>query len=198
MYKVFVNDTPIIITTSSQNGNFFSSYTFNSIHFDDILHKIQNEDIKGIHLYSSDLENDWKSFITNFDVVVAAGGLVINPKKECLFIFRDGVWDLPKGHLEKNETIEIAAVREVEEECGIKNLTLLKPLTTTYHTYYRNGLKLKKTYWFLMSSNYDKELTPQIEEGITAVNFKKESEINQILKNSYANIKIVYDTYKQR
>jgi len=198
MYKVFVNDTPIIITTSSQNGNFFSSYAFNSIHFNDILYKIQNEDIKGIHLYSSDLENDWKSFLTNFDVVVAAGGLVINPKKEYLFIFRDGVWDLPKGHLEKNETIEVAAVREVEEECGIKNLKLLKPLTTTYHTYYRNGLKLKKTYWFLMSSNYDKELTPQIEEGITAVNFKKESEINEILKNSYANIKIVYDTYKQR
>ena len=197
MYKVFVNDTPIIITSSLKKEKNFTSYNFNSINFEKILHQTKQKKGIGICLHSSNLESDWISFTSNFEVVSAAGGLVVNAKKEYLFIFRNNMWDLPKGHLEKDETTETAAIREVEEECGISNLTLIKPLTTTYHSYYRNGLKLKKTYWFLMHSDYEGELKPQIEEGITQVNFKKESEIREILKNSYANIRLVYDTYKQ-
>ena len=130
-------------------------------------------------------------------VIPAAGGLVLNPKTEILFIFRDGVWDLPKGWIEKGETIENAAIREVEEECGISNLQLIKPLVTTYHIYFYKGIKLKQTYWFLMSSNYQKELIPQTEEGITQVAFKNEAKTLAALTNSYANIQLVYDTYKE-
>ncbi|RCS27734.1 NUDIX domain-containing protein [Polaribacter sp. WD7] len=197
MYKVFVNDTPIIITSSLKKEKNFTSYNFNNINFKEILHQTKQKKGIGICLHSGNLESDWISFTSNFEVVSAAGGLVVNAKKEYLFIFRNNVWDLPKGHLEKDETTETAAIREVEEECGISDLTLIKPLTTTYHSYYRNGLKLKQTYWFLMHSDYEGELKPQIEEGITQVNFKKESEIREILKNSYANIRLVYDTYKQ-
>ena len=114
-----------------------------------------------------------------------------------LFIYRNNVWDLPKGRIEKGESVETAAVREVEEECGIFNLTIIKKLITTYHIYYQNGNKLKETYWFLMSSNYDKELIPQLEEGITKVIFKNEADSKVALKNSYGNIKLVYDTYKE-
>ena len=131
-------------------------------------------------------------------VISAAGGLVVNPKKEILFIFRNGVWDLPKGWIEKGETIESAATREVEEECGVFNLKIIKSLVTTYHIYYQEGMNLKKTYWFLMSSDSNKELVPQIEEGITEVVFKNERDTEEALKNSYGNIKLVHDTFKER
>ena len=195
MYKVFVNDTPIIITSSSKKENIFPVYNFKNVLIDEILHKLNNKELQGINLYSTDLENDWKSFLTNMKLIPAAGGLVLNPKKEVLFIFRNGVWDLPKGWIEKGETIETAAIREVEEECGISNLQLIKPLITTYHIYFHKGIKLKQTYWYLMTSNYSEKLTPQLEEGITEVVFKNKTAIKASLKNTYANIQLVYNTY---
>ena len=198
MYKVFINDKLIIITSSSQKENNFPAYSFKSITFDEILAQLKSKEIKGINLYSADLETDWKSFCGNMRVIPAAGGLVLNAKKEVLFIFRNNVWDLPKGWIEKGETKEIAAIREVEEECGISNLKLIKPLVTTYHIYFHKGTKLKETHWFLMTSDDENKLTPQTEEGITSVGFKNETEIDDVLQNSYANIKLVYDTYKKR
>ncbi|ARV16854.1 NUDIX hydrolase [Polaribacter sp. SA4-12] len=197
MYKVFVNDTPIIITSSIKKVNSFPTYHFKNVVFDEIIQKLTNKELKGINLYSTDIENDWKLFLTNLKVIPAAGGLVLNSKNEVLFIYRNGVWDLPKGWIEKGETIEIAAIREVEEECGIFNLKLIKPLITTYHIYFHKGAKLKQTYWFLMTSDYQKELIPQIEEGITQVAFKNEAETEEVFKNTYENIKLVYDTYKE-
>ena len=198
MYKVFVNDKPIIITSSSKKENNFPLYTFKNIVLGDILHKLNNNEIDGVNLYSSDLKRDWSLFLLNMEVIPAAGGLVLNPKKEVLFIYRNNTWDLPKGWIEKDESIETAAIREVEEECGIFNLSILKKLNTTYHIYFRGGLKLKETHWFLMSSDFDKELVPQTEEGITKVLFKNDTEINEALQNTYANIKLVYDTYKEK
>jgi len=197
MYKVFVNDTPIIITSSSKKENNFPTYILENIVFHEIIHKLNDIDIDGINLYSTDLENDWANFLKNMNVISAAGGLVLNPEKEVLFIYRNNTWDLPKGWIEKNESTETAAIREVEEECGIFNLAISKKLITTYHIYFQKGMKLKETHWFLMTSDYDKELVPQIEEGITKVVFKNESEINDALQNTYANIKLVYDTYKE-
>jgi len=198
MYKVFVNDSPIIITSSPKKANNYPVYFFKNAVLDEIIYKLFHKDIKGANLYSTDLEKDWQSFLTNIPVISAAGGLVLNDKKEVLFIYRNGVWDLPKGKIEKGETIENAAVREVEEECGIVNLKLGEKLVTTYHIYYQNGIKLKETHWFLMTSNYTKKLTPQLEEGITEVIFKNKTEIQSALQNTYANIKLVYDTYKEQ
>lgn len=195
MYKVFVNDKPIIITSSSKNENNFLVYLFKDIGFNEIIQKLKDKTVSGIVLYSTDLEKDWTSFLENMKVIPAAGGLVLNPKKEVLFIFRNDIWDLPKGWIEKNESIETAAIREVEEECGIFNLSIVQKLLTTYHIYFHKGTKLKETHWFLMTSDYEKELIPQIKEGITAVGFKNESQIKEALQNTYANIKLVYDTY---
>ncbi|MBK9671561.1 MAG: NUDIX domain-containing protein [Bacteroidetes bacterium] len=66
--------------------------------------------------------------------IEAAGGIVKNKQGQLLFIFRHGKWDLPKGKIEKGENEQDAALREVEEECGIAELTLQKKLTTTFHT----------------------------------------------------------------
>lgn len=196
MYKVFVNDKPIIVTSSSKKENDFLVYLLKNCVIEEIIYKLKEEKINGIILYTDDLEKDWVFFLESFKVIPAAGGLVLNPKKEVLFIYRNSIWDLPKGRIEKGESIKTAAIREVEEECGIFNLTIIKKLTTTYHIYFQNGMKLKETHWFLMNSNYNKELTPQLEEGITEVVFKNEELTKEALKNSYENIKLVYDIYK--
>ena len=159
------------------------------------MHKLTHKKIKGVNLYTPDLEKGWQYFLRTFHTVSAAGGLVLNAKKEILFIYRAKKWDLPKGRIEKGETIEETAIREVEEECGISNLKLIKPLLTTYHVYFQNGMKLKETFWFVMTSNDTKALVPQLEEGITKVTFKKEAEVLKALQNSYKNIALVYDTY---
>ena len=198
MYKVFVNDSPIIVTSSAKKKNNYPVYFFKDVILDEIIYKLSSKKIKGANLYTPDLEKDWRTFCSNLEVIPAAGGLVLNNKKEVLFIYRNNVWDLPKGWIEQGETKEIAAIREVEEECGISNLKLIEPLLTTHHIYFNKGAKLKETYWFLMSSDDEKELTPQIEEGITGVGFKNETEIEKILQKTYANIKLVYDTYKKR
>lgn len=197
MYKVFVNDKPIILTDSLPKENKYKVYLFKNLIVSEILDKLTSNSINGILIFCDNLELTKELFFKNFKIISAAGGLVLNPKKELLFIYRNNSWDLPKGCIEKGESIETAAIREVEEECGIFNLKLIKPLTTTYHIYNKNGITLKETHWFLMTSDYNKELVPQIEEGITEVIFKNKKAVNEALKNSYANIKLVYDAYKE-
>ena len=197
MYKVFVNDKPIILTDSLPKENKYHVYLFKNLIVSEILKKLTSNSVNGVLIFCDNLERSKELFFKNFKIISAAGGLVLNPKKELLFIYRNNSWDLPKGCIEKGESIETAAIREVEEECGIFNLKLIKPLTTTYHIYNRNGITLKETHWFLMTSDYNKELVPQIEEGITEVIFKNKKAVNEALKNSYANIKLVYDTYKE-
>ena len=195
MYVVFVNDKPIIVTSSQKKENNYPVYILKNSVVEEIIHKFKNKDIKGVNLYTPDLESGWKDFLKSFHTVSAAGGLVLNPNKEILFIFRSEKWDLPKGRIESGESIEEAAIREVEEECGIFNLKLVKPLITTYHTYFQDGLKLKETFWFLMTSDSEEVLVPQLEEGITIAVFKNQTAITKALQNSYKNIELVYDTY---
>jgi hypothetical protein len=197
MYKVFVNDKPIILTTSLESKNTFPTFIFKNSVIEEVIYRLQNEKVKGINLYCENLTQDWVFFLEKFKVIPAAGGLVLNQKKEVLFIYRNNVWDLPKGRIEKGESIETAAIREVEEECGIFNLLLINKLITTYHIFYQKGYKIKETHWFVMSSNFDKKLTPQLEEGITKAVFINDVEAKKALKNSYGNIKLVYDTFKE-
>ena len=107
-----------------------------------------------------------------------------------MFIYRNNKWDLPKGKTEKKESIEQTALREVEEETGVTGLKIVKPLDTTYHIFKRNDkLKIKVTYWFEMTTDFDGELFPQENEGITKVAWLNEAETENALTNSYANIK---------
>jgi 8-oxo-dGTP pyrophosphatase MutT (NUDIX family) len=195
MYVVFVNDKPIFLTSSQIKENNYPIYLLKDIVTEEIIHKLKYKKLKGVNLYTPDLEKGWQDFLRTFHTVSAAGGLVLNAKKEILFIYRAKKWDLPKGRIEKGETIKETAVREVEEECGIADLKLIKPLLTTYHVYFQDGIKLKETFWFLMTSEDTKVLVPQLEEGITEVVFKKEAEVLKALQNSYKNIALVYDTY---
>lgn len=149
MYKVFINDKPIILTDSPQIDLSFEVYDYENVVFEEVLHKLKKNKIKGVLLYCPNLQKSWSDFQNHFKIIRAAGGLVLNASNEFLFIFRGNRWDLPKGRIEKNESIELTAVREVEEECGIRGLTLKNHLTTTYHIFTQNHKdKLKVTDWF--------------------------------------------------
>jgi 8-oxo-dGTP pyrophosphatase MutT (NUDIX family) len=129
-------------------------------------------------------------FTRQFKYVQAAGGLVRKPKKNFLMIFRNGRWDIPKGHMKKGERPEYAAIREVEEECGIAELSIKKPLDQTYHMYKRNGITyVKKTFWFIMKTRYSGELVPQVEEGIDEVRWCSKDDLPMILDNTFPLIK---------
>ena len=96
--------------------------------------------------------------------IVAAGGLVVNEKNEILFIFRRQHWDLPKGKLDEGETIEACAVREVQEETGLKKVEIVSFLCKTYHEYFDKWINedvIKESWWYLMKSDSSEILIPQ-------------------------------------
>ena len=137
-----------------------------------------------------------KLFMHKIPVVVAGGGFVINKKGKVLFIYRNGKWDLPKGKVDKGESIERAAMREVEEETGVKNLKIERFLHTTFHIFKRNGeYRLKQTHWFIMSTDYKGKLVPEKSEGIKRVKWKGPKKTKKALKNSYHNIKILFEDW---
>jgi len=130
--------------------------------------------------------------------LIAAGGIVVNPNNEILWIFRRGFWDLPKGKLDPNETIEACAIREVMEETGISHLDLGELILTTTHQYqdkYLNTEVEKTTYWYAMSTNLLQEGIPQTEEDIEAIAWVKKEALAPYLENTYDTIKKVMEAY---
>lgn len=119
-------------------------------------------------------------------MIKAAGGLVQSAKGNYLFIFRNKKWDLPKGKVEKGEKMKEAALREVEEECGVKILTNDDKLCKTYHIYELGGkVVLKKTNWYSMTVKGQPKLIPQKEEGITKAEWYGKEELTPLLSNTY-------------
>lgn len=156
------------------------------------IDRFQKTGKRDLYLICNDVDFIWSLFKNQFDFRVAAGGLVINKKNELLLIFRNGCWDLPKGHVESNETIENGAVREVEEECGITSPKILNNLMITYHTYsHKENAVLKENHWFVMSYDKNEELIPQEKEGIEIVEWKNKEEVYKCMENTYGSIKDV-------
>lgn len=144
--------------------------------------------VQTMTLASNNIDKTWETFKHSYTLIEAAGGLVFNPDKLLLMIFRNNKWDLPKGKIEDGELPDIAAVREVSEECGLHQLELKKQLSTTYHTYLLKKERiLKRTYWFKMTTAQT-ELTPQAEEGITEARWMNRNEVKKASMNTYAGI----------
>ena len=200
-YKVFINNKPLYLTQSQSFYNCFEGKRkrFKSKRtLEKAIETLENEPLcKAYVIYHWDLDELFYHFRRIFKYVHAAGGLVQNEKGESLIIKRKGKWDIPKGKLDKGENPEETAVREIEEECGIKDLELDQFITHTYHTYRSSGQNhLKKTWWYTLHSNYDGELTPQIEEDITEVNWVANSELDSLRSNTYISIHTVLDAFK--
>jgi ADP-ribose pyrophosphatase YjhB (NUDIX family) len=199
MYKVFIKNRPLFFISSSeinmQIGLNFSISVACSIQNQliDFLNKVPDE--FPICIFSDDPESAINLFFSGYDFIEAAGGIV-KRKEKYLFIKRNGFWDIPKGKIEWNESIEDAAIREVEEECGIDGVELEEKLCITYHVYeYNKTPTIKKTYWYKMSYTGDKRVKAQKEEGITKVVWKASDELQKIRKNTFATILEVIDAY---
>ncbi|MDP1623865.1 MAG: NUDIX domain-containing protein [Bacteroidales bacterium] len=144
----------------------------------------------------------FKSFVTFFTFLQAAGGIVKNENGEFLFIHRFGLWDLPKGKIDKkdipgngcsisdSQTARAAAIREVKEETGIQTVVIMRELPSTWHIY-TTGERwfLKKTRWFDMEADSGQTLKPQTSEGIFLVKWTPPNAIHCILSHTYASIR---------
>lgn len=191
MYKVFIYDKPVLIANKSEFLGSFEQFTNNSS-VNEIISTLKSKSTIGAEVIVKDIEAYFKKFNKYFKFIVAAGGTVFNKKNELLVIYRLDKWDLPKGKLEKGEDIPTCAIREVEEECNVDGLTIIKELESTYHCYFhKNKWVLKRTYWFNMKTEYDGKLIPQTEEGIEKVTWLAKSDWDTIFDNTYNSIKEV-------
>lgn len=154
-----------------------------------MIHEMAQARVHAGIFHHPDLPVLQKAFFKKFTLVQAAGGLVKNDDGEILLIFRRGKWDLPKGKLDRGETLETCAVREVKEETGLKEVQLSSPLLITYHTYHE-GTKfiLKESHWFLMAAHGKQSLVPQTDEDIHEIKWVAPGDIQPYLKNTFPSV----------
>ena len=198
MYKVFFNQKLILLTTdiiSPKEDSPFFYVKFTNKKF--VVQMLKSKKVKMLYLYHSKEDKLWYYFLNMFKLIEAAGGLVRNLKtNHFLFIFRNKKWDLPKGRINKNEEVQKAAIREVEEETGVENLSIIKPLNTTFHIFKRNRKhRLKKTFWYLMETDYVGELTPETKEGIEKAIWIEKKLIVSLRSEMYQNINLVISNH---
>ena len=150
----------------------------------------QSPGIKKLYIKCDNEESTLNELFSGLTPINAGGGLVTNTKGQYLIIFRHGRWDLPKGKQEDGEDIRTSAVREVEEECGLNQVSICNHLCDTYHTYHRNDLFwIKRTQWFKMEYNGNgTTTTPQLEEGIEKAIWVNRCELADYMQNTYPSI----------
>jgi len=197
IYNIYINDKLLAVAEAVPEG--FTGYQ-----------EIEQEkpDLKLIYAHVAELPNQHKflflcknakitlrKLAKSVKLIEAAGGLVKNERKEYLVIFRNGVWDLPKGKVEEGEKTRKAAVREVEEECGIHVNKAGRKICKTYHVYPQRNqeLALKKTHWYRMKAEGQDKLKPQKEEGITKACWFTREKLMVLTKNTYPSIIDVLD-----
>ncbi len=195
--KIYFDDKPLFLTDTIDSEiepfvhhddavfmDEFSNPGINSM-----LHEMRSEKIHaGIYQHPK-IDELKKAIWKKFKVIQAAGGIVLNEKSEILFMLRRGKWDLPKGKLDKGESLEQCAVRETTEETGLRNIKLKDHILTTYHTYNENGKHLlKETFWYLLIVEGNQPLIPQATEQIESLEWVSADSLGKYLQNTYPSI----------
>jgi 8-oxo-dGTP pyrophosphatase MutT (NUDIX family) len=183
MYKIYINETPLIlieigdlvindIDTSTNLLVRYNGIPRSLLRPIDMLEKTGRWE--SVIIYYANLKELQEGFASLYKLIEAAGGLVFNEKEEILAMYRRGSWDLPKGKIDKGEEKEAAAIREVQEETGLNEIDLGPFICETYHTYKTKKGKriLKRTYWYRMTTK-ESVLIPQTEEDIELVEWLK-------------------------
>ncbi len=201
MNKIFINDKTLYLLlekeVQKENNSLYISFKTNK-EFKKTIQQFEKDlTLNQLSVVFSSEVQKKEALTSLYQPIEAAGGIVKNRHGNILFIFRNGKWDLPKGKIETGENEQEAALREVEEECGISNLTIEGKHTTTYHTYPLKGETiLKYSHWYKMTySGKSLELLPQEEEGITDARWMDETEIKKAMKNTFASIGEVMKLY---
>ncbi len=198
--KIYFNDKPLFLTNEitpdiepyvhHDDAVFIDEFSTPAIK--SMIHEMKVEKVHAGILYHTDLEALKKAVFKKFTLIHAAGGLVLNPEKSMLFIFRKGRWDLPKGKLDPNESLDHCALREVKEETGLQFVRLIEPLIVTHHTYDEDGKHiLKETHWYLMHAAAGQKLTPQQDEQISEIKWVSPKELEHHLLNTFPLIRDV-------
>jgi len=215
--KIYINDIPVKITDKApkkENYDVELTRKDNNIPIDKLRGKVRIENknhqsidellkiitnqkydkIEKIDIHVKNEKSAVKYLKSMFTIVEAAGGVVEKGNK-ILLIFRRKKWDIAKGKLEDFEKKKEGAIREVEEETGVK-VKLIDKLCITWHTYIRNNkYVLKKTYWYNMACLDDSDMLPQTEEGIEEVKWMKKREVKEAMNNTFVTIKKVVKAY---
>jgi len=192
MYSIYYLDNVLVIAES--NEKFFGNklvFTKNEKVLCSFAQNwIDNENRLDTVVYGYDSEKMFAHLKNYFKYVEAAGGVVRNSENELLFIRRWNIWDLPKGKVNKKEDIETCALRETEEETGVLGLQITGSFPSSFHFYfYKEKLFLKKTYWFLMDTQYAGALKPQLEEDITEVKWLNPMQCRDAFRETYRSLR---------
>ena len=202
--KIYFNDKPLFLCDNIDETIEPYVHHDDAVFIDELnshtvksmIHEMQLEKIHAGVFFHDDLDALKKAFYKKFTIIQAGGGLVLNEKNEILLIFRKGKWDLPKGKLDNGETISACAIREVEEETGLKNVILIEPLIITYHTYHEGSrFILKESHWYTMKVSGNQTLTPQTEEDILEVKWITKEEAKQYFPECYPSVVDVLEKY---
>lgn len=163
------------------------------------VNALSRPEVHGVRLFSTHEADPWKLFADRYRFVPAAGGAVQDEHGRLLVIKRLGTWDLPKGKVDEGEGVEHAAIREVQEECGLVNLSIIARLPSTWHTYERKGADhLKRTDWFLMRGDSSEALAPQEDEGIEEVRWMESAEVERIVESTYPSLRPVMQAWLEQ
>ena len=195
MYRLFCNNKTLVCRNFFEqsldadiNDSVYSTQVFENTF--NRLKKWLDEGEENLEI--NDVDNDILAAVIKkiFRFAPAAGGLVLI-NNGIAAIERNGIPDLPKGHIEKNESPDEAALREVREETALSNLSIIKQLPSTFHCYLLNNQwTLKKTSWFLMKSEDEFRPKPQEEEGISKVYLLNKDNVNEFLEKTYSSIRL--------
>jgi ADP-ribose pyrophosphatase YjhB (NUDIX family) len=196
MYKVFINDKPVILTNQLPDHTDDDGVMQHLFKDKSGLKRIislfeQDEHTKELTIINTKENNLlYDTFVSLFKPVTTSGGIVYNDQKGMLWILRHNRWDLPKGKIDNGESMEDAAIREVEEETGLKKLQIQEKLGVTWRAYReKNNFILKSSHWYKMATaRPDSRLVPQTSENITAVEWVDQKTINEKISNTYASL----------
>ena len=191
MYKIYFEKRCIIICSPDEQAlsdpNAVEFHIGERISIHTLVNMFEaSESLSRIYIPAENTAWMYRRVCAEFKEVDAAGGLVSNKRGDYLLISRNGMWDLPKGHREEGEDIEVTALREVQEETGVDQLELRGLICVTDHYYLRNGIwHLKHTWWYDMLYTNPVDLTPQREEDISKAAWVARSSLPPFLKNTY-------------
>lgn len=201
MIYVYINDRKIILgpTNESLNKN-TKENIYHEIHSASQLknltkHFLEEFPSQNLIIGGKNSSQLYQMFIDIYPLIDASGGVVLNDRQDLLMIYRRHHWDLPKGKTDSGETAEQAAVREVEEETGVINPVIQKPLKDTYHMYQLKGeWVLKRTQWFQMRASHQK-LKPQSEEEIETAVWMPRDELVEKIAQTYHSLVPVLEPF---
>lgn len=186
--KVFFGEWPLVISHSQPVTITHNTHRVGKA--GEALEAMLKTEHTEVLLVTSDPHFAMKEIFKNYRLVKAGGGLVVNTQNELLLIFRRSHWDLPKGHLEKGETIEACALREVTEETGIHDLEITGKEDISYHVYNDWGEDvLKETHWFRMRHTAPTELVLQTEEEIQNAAWVNIKDLSGYTPRMYASLR---------